>query len=264
MLLEVALRALDGGDLLCARDDRAHVRLPLRTGNEVDKPLVLRRKQEEGATKERVRTRGKDGDLSVGGPALSIAQRKVNLGTLRATDPVRLHLLYALGPAGELLEVVEQLLSVIGDLEIPLLKIALLGLRPAAPALALGHLLVGKNGLARRAPVDRALLAVNETALPELLENPLTPTVVIGIARLDQAIHVVGEAHALHGCKRLVHVLIGPLGSLRVVLDGGVFRRKAERIEADGMQHVKTAHTGLARHGVADGVVARMPHMQVA
>ena len=48
------------------------------------------------------------------------------------------------------------------------------------------------------------------------------------------------------------------------MLDGGVFRGQAKSVEADGMQHVETAHAGLARHSVADGVIACMPHVQVA
>ena len=47
------------------------------------------------------------------------------------------------------------------------------------------------------------------------------------------------------------------------MLDGCVLGGKAKGIEADGVQHVKTTHASLARHGIADGVVARMAHVQV-
>ncbi len=63
---------------------------------------------------------------------------------------------------------------------------------------------------------------------------------------------------------RLVDVLVRPLGSLRVVLDGGVLGRQAKGIEADGMQHVVAAHAGLTGHGIADGIVARVAHVEVA
>ena len=45
------------------------------------------------------------------------------------------------------------------------------------------------------------------------------------------------------------------------VFDGRVFRRHAERVPADRMQDVKALHTFIARHDIADGVVAYMPHM---
>ena len=228
---------------------------------------VLGSQDKEGDAKKGVGTRGEDGDLTLvalDGLAILVAQGKVDLGALGTTDPVGLHLLDALGPAGELLQVIEQLLRVLGNLEVPLLQVALLGLGAATPALALGDLLVGQNGLAGGAPVDRVLLAVDQTLFPHLLKNPLTPAIVVGAAGLDHAIQIVGEAHALHRGERLVHVLVRPSGSLRVVLDGGVLGGKAKGVKADGMQHVVAAHAGLTGHGIADGVVARVAHVQVA
>ena len=49
-----------------------------------------------------------------------------------------------------------------------------------------------------------------------------------------------------------------------VVLDGGVLGRKAKGVESDGVQDVIAAHAGLSRHGVTDGVVAGVAHVQVA
>ena len=266
VLLEGALGTLDGRDMLGVLDDLSDGLLVLRALDELVQTSVLGSQDKEGDAKEGVGTRGEDGDLALvalDGLAILVAQGKVDLGALGAADPVGLHLLDALGPAGELLQVVEQLLGVLGDLEVPLLKVALLGLGAAAPALTLGDLLVGQNGLAGGAPVDRVLLAVDQALFPHLLKDPLTPAVVVGAAGLDHAIQIVGEAHALHRGKRLVHVLIRPGGSLRVVLDGGVLGRQAEGVKADGVQHVKAAHAGLTGHGIADGIVARVAHVQV-
>ena len=267
MLLEGTLGTLDGGDVLGVLDDLGDGLLVLRALDELVQARVLGSQDKEGDTKERVGTRGEDGDLALvalDGLAILVAQGKVDLGALGAADPVGLHLLDALGPAGKLLQIVEQLLGVLGDLEVPLLKVALLGLGAAAPALALGDLLVGQNGLAVRAPVDRVLLAVDQALFPQLLKDPLTPAVVVGAAGLDHAIQIVGEAHALHRGKRLIHVLIRPGGSLRIVFDGGVLGGQAKGVEADGVQHVVAAHAGLTGHGIADGVVARVAHVQVA
>ena len=264
VLLECALGTLDGGDMLGVLDDLGHGLLVLRALDELVQTGVLGSQDKEGHAKQGVGTRGEDGDLALvalDGLAILVAQGKVDLGALGAADPVGLHLLDALGPAGELLQVVEQLLGVLGNLEVPLLQVALLGLGAAAPALALGDLLVSQNGLAGGAPVDRVLLAVDQALFPQLLKDPLTPTVVVGAAGLDHAIQIVGEAHALHRGERLVHVLIRPGGSLRVVLDGGVLGRQAKGIEADGVQHVIAAHAGLTGHGIADGIVARVAHV---
>ena len=267
VLLKGALGALDGRDMLSALDHLADGLLVLGSLDKLHQALVFGGEQEEGVAEQGVRTGGEDGDLALvagDGLAVLIAKGKVYLGALGTADPVGLHLLDALGPAGKLIQVIEELLRVLGDLDVPLLEVALLHLGVAAPAAALGHLLVGEHGLALGTPVDRVLLAVDQPALPELLEDPLAPAVVVRAAGLDQAVHVVGEAHALHGGERLVHVLVGPRSSLGVVLDGRVLGGQAEGVKADGMQHVKAAHTRLARHGIADGVVARMAHMQVA
>ena len=267
MLLEGALGTLNSRDMLGVLDDLGHSLLVLRALDELVQTGVLGSQDKEGNAKERVGTGGEDGDLTLvalDGLAILIAQGKVDLGALGAADPVGLHLLDALGPAGELLQVVEQLLRVLGNLEVPLLQVALLGLGATAPALALGDLLVGQNSLAGGTPVDRVLLTVDQALFPHLLKDPLAPAIVVGAAGLDHAIQIVGEAHALHRGERLVHILIRPGGSLRVVLDGGVLGGQAKGVEANGMQHVIAAHAGLTGHGIADGVVARVAHVQVA
>ena len=191
VLLEGALGTLDGRDMLRVLDDLGDGLLVLRALDELVQTSVLGSQDKEGDAKEGVGTRGEDGNLALvalDGLAILVAQGKVDLGALGAADPVGLHLLDALGPAGELLQVVEQLLRVLSNLVVPLLKVALLGLGAAAPALTLGDLLVGQNGLAVGAPVDRVLLAVDQALFPHLLKDPLTPAVVVGAAGLDHAI----------------------------------------------------------------------------
>ena len=48
------------------------------------------------------------------------------------------------------------------------------------------------------------------------------------------------------------------------MLDGSVLSGQAKGVKADGVQHVKAAHAGLTGHGIADGIVARVAHVQVA
>ena len=48
------------------------------------------------------------------------------------------------------------------------------------------------------------------------------------------------------------------------VLDCGVFRRQSEGVPAHRVQHVVPAHPLVARHGVADGVISHVAHVQRA
>ena len=48
------------------------------------------------------------------------------------------------------------------------------------------------------------------------------------------------------------------------MLDGGVLGGQAKSVKANGMQHVVATHAGLTGHGIADSVVARVAHVQVA
>ena len=99
--------------------------------------------------------------------------RHVELGALGAADPVALLADHPVGPV-QAVEVVEQLLGVVGDAEVPLLQVALLDHVAGALAGAVGqHLLVGQHRLAAGAPVDRGVGAVGEAGLEEAQEDPL-------------------------------------------------------------------------------------------
>ena len=90
-------------------------------------------------------------------------------------DPVGLHQLHALGPAGHLVEAVEQLVGVVGDPQVVHRDLALFDRRAGAPAAAVDHLLVGEHRLVDRVPVDDAGLLVGDALLEHLQEQPLVP-----------------------------------------------------------------------------------------
>ena len=48
------------------------------------------------------------------------------------------------------------------------------------------------------------------------------------------------------------------------MFDGSIFCGKTKGVKAHGMQYVIASHTGLASHGITDGVIARVPHMKIA
>ncbi len=117
--------------------------------------------------------------------------------------------------------------------------------------------------MASRAPVDRRALALDESSLPELEEDPLAPTVVVHVAALDRAVPVVGKTHAPERRRLLVDVRVRPLGRMRVALDRGILGRKAERVPPDRVQHLEAGHGGLPGDHVTDGVVAHVAHVDV-
>ena len=51
---------------------------------------------------------------------------------------------------------------------------------------------------------------------------------------------------------------------MAVLLSSRRFRQATERVPTHGMQHVIAAHPHVTRQGVADGVVAHVPHVQLA
>ena len=149
MLLARRSLAVDARDLLGGLLELLERGLALGAGNELGGKRALGRKQEEAHAKQRVGARREDGDLAVRRRhAVLVGEREVDLGALGAADPVALLRLDVLRPAGELVEVVEKLLGVVGDLEVPLGQLTLLGHGAAAPAPALDDLLVGEHGVA--------------------------------------------------------------------------------------------------------------------
>ena len=221
--------------------------------------LVLGRQGDEGDAEHRVEPRGEglDGVVQLG-------DAEGELRALGAADPVALHDAHALRPASELrLDVVHQLLSVVGDLDEPLPEVLLGDGGMAAPAVpAVHHLLVGQDGAAGPAPVDGRLLAVDQALFVHLKEYPLIPPVVVRVAGLDAASPVVAVAHALELAGHVLDVVPGPVVRLCPVLDGGVLRGHSERVEAHGVEDVHPLLAEKACEHVSHGIVADVPHVQ--
>ena len=144
----------------------------------------------EGCAVERVRACGEDAQRFAAGMMRRWCNGEVDLGTLGATDPIGLHRANRLWPVQPLKR--EQLVGVVGDLEEPLCEVALGDRGGAAPADAINtfDLFARESHLARRAPVDRRLLAIGDTLLVELQEDPLVPAEVDRIAGDDLTLPV--------------------------------------------------------------------------
>ena len=187
----------------------------------------------------------------------------LELGALGAADPVALLRDDPVGPLDEI-EVVEQLLRVVGDLEKPLLEIPLLDgvARPfAQPVL---DLLVGEHGVAARAPVDGRLGAVRQAGLEETQEDPLCPADVFGVVAADLAAPVVHAADPGDGGAQELDPLVGEAARMTTGLDRGVLGREPEAVEPHRREDGIPLHRAVPGQQITEGVVANVSLMRGA
>ena len=150
------------------------------------------------------------------------------------------------------------------DPEKPLLQLPRRHGGAAAPARAVDHLLVRENGIAARTPVHGRALAIRETALEHLQEDPLVPLVVVGKAGRDLPLPRIADPEPLELPFHVIDVFERPRLGMRAVLDGRVFRRQTERVPPERVEHVEPAHALHAGDYVPNHVVADVTHMRVA
>ncbi|KAF5028666.1 hypothetical protein DSECCO2_656680 [anaerobic digester metagenome] len=264
-LLEVVRLAHDAVHVADAFHEGAHRRGLGLSVNELFHQRMFWGKAHEGGAEHGVLPGGEHGDGTVIGRSVGPFQREHDFRADGLADPVALHAHHALGPARlQLVEVGQQFFRVVGDAQEPLGQVLLLHGGIAAPAQPFDDLLVGEHGVALGAPVLRGLLAVHQALFEEPQEELLLPAVVFGRAGGQLAPPVIRVAKAAQLGAHVVDVGKGPLGGMGAVLDGGVFRRQPEGVPAHGVQHVEALHALEARHHVADGVVAHVPHVDVA
>ncbi len=216
-----------------------------------------------GRTHQRIGAGGEDLHHTFAADAGDVVG-EADLHAARLADPVALHGLDLLGPAVQLVQTLQQLIRVGGDLEVVHRDFALLDQRARTPATAVDDLLVGQHGLVDRVPVHRAVLAVDHALLEQTGEQPLFPAVVVRLAGGDFARPVDGQAQAFQLGLHVGDVLVSPFGRRHLVLHRGVFGRHAEGVPAHRLQHVLALHALVAGDHVADGVVAHVAHVQLA
>ncbi len=178
-----------------------------------------------------------------------------------AANPVALHGLDHLGPAFEVVDVVQQLFGIVGDLDEPLGDFFLFHRGVTTPAAVVHYLLVGQHRHVVRAPVDGGGLLVDQALLVELGEEPLLPAVVIRLAGGQLAIPVITQTQHLQLVLHVFDVFVGPGRRRRVVLDGGVLGRQAECVPTYGLQHVLAIKALITWDNITYGVVAHVTHV---
>ena len=236
----------------------------LVVAGEIRHHRMLRRKLHRSRAENRIDARGKHTDRRTRRSGRAV-QFEIDQRAFAAADPVALHGADFFRPALELVEAVEQFVGILRRAHEPLFKLALLDHRVLMPpAAAIHNLFVRQHGRAFRTPVHPALLAIGQSLLEELEEEPLVPAVVLRKAGSDFARPVEGKAQAIELRLHFGDVAQRPLARRGLVLNRCIFRRQAKRIPPHGMEHVVAVHPHVAGQRIADGVVAHMPHVQRA
>ena len=249
-------RRFGGAGVLALFDKCGELRVIGRRGS---RHRMLRRHGHIGHTHHRIGTRGVDAD------ALIVFQFEVKLDTLRPTNPVALHGAHGIRPTFEIVDFVQQLFSVVGDLKEPLRDLATLHQRARAPAATFRvNLLIGENGLFNRVPVDHGHFLIGQALLDQRGEKPLFPLVVFRATGRELAGPVIAKAEIDQLLFHVADVFVSPFGRCDVVLDGGIFGRQTEGVPAHRLHDIEALHALVARDHIADGVVAHMADMQLA
>ncbi len=179
----------------------------------------------------------------------------------RAANPVALHRFYGIRPVVQLIQIAQQLVCVSGDFDKPLWDLFTLNFGVATPAAAVDHLFVGENGLIVRAPVNGRSLLVHQAFFIQLGEEFLFPAVVFRGAGRDFTAPVIAKTQRFELVFHVRDVVVRPRRRRGVVLHRRAFRRQAEGVPADWLQHVFAQHTLVAGNHVADGVVTYVAHV---
>ena len=211
-----------------------------------------------GHPEARVRTGGEHPERERRAPVPPVAtdHRQIELGSFGAPDPVALHGLDPLGPL-EGVKCLQQLVGIGGDPQEPLLKVPLHHQVTGALARPVGqYLFVSQDGLAPWAPVDWGVGPVGQAGLQEAEEDRLGPSHVLGIVAADFPPPVVDRTQADQGLFELGDPCVGENPGVCARLDGGVLRRKAERVEAERRKDAPPQHRLVANDEIPKGVVA--------
>ena len=252
-LFALGRHALDLGLLARLLDVLAHPGSMLFRRHALDQ-RVLRGQDHERRPEQSVRSRRIDAHRLARHPI----DGKVDLGAHAATDPVGLHDADLVRPLVEQGDVVEQPVCIVGDLQEPLLQVALLdlhvGMPPAAPV---DHLLVGEHGLVDRAPVDRRHRAIRQAAFQHQQEQPLRPPVVVRLAAGDLAVPVVEDSRHRQLALTFRDVFEGPGPRMQIAaLHRRVLGWQAKCIPPKRMQNLEPLHALHAREHITHHIVA--------
>ena len=121
-------------------------------------------------------------------------------------------------------------------------KISLDHLRSATLAASVRNLLVGKNGIATRAPVYGRFFAIRKILIVEFQKEPLRPFVIVGQTCFDFGVPV---EHCAHCFKLLFHggdILKSGVFGVNARFDCVIFCGQTESVESHRLEHLESLH----------------------
>ncbi len=216
---------------------------------------MLRCNHHIGGTKQRVRTGGIDPELAAAG------YPEVHLCSGGPPDPVsllQLHPLYII----HILQSIQKLFRIIGDLQHPLVLYPADHFPAAALAHAIDDLFIGKADLAGSAPVDCCFFLIRQAPFKQLQENPLCPFIVFRIRGIDFPGPVKGKAQRFHLRLKAGNILLRNNLRMNFILYGIVFSGKSKRVPAHGKQDIISLQPSLAGNDIHCGIWTGMSHMK--
>ena len=126
----------------------------------------------------------------------------------------------------------------------------------------LDDLLVGEGCPELGAPPDGFFLLIGESAVEQLLEDPLGPLVIAGIGRIHFPAPVVRKPKPLQLFSKTYDIAFCRDPWVRARFASVFFRRQPEGVPADWVQNVETAHTLVSGNDVGGRVAFRVTHVE--
>ena len=129
------------------------------------------------------------------------------------------------------------------------------------PATTVFYLFVCEDALAFITPVYVCPLFIGQAFLIHLQEYELFPAVIVWITGGQLSVPIIAETHSLELAFHGLYICFGPLGRMRVILNGRILRRHSKGVPSHGMKHILTTHPLVSRHYIANGIIPYVPHM---
>ena len=183
--------------------------------------------------------------------------RKGKLAPFAASDPVSLHRFDSVGPIDGV-ETIDQLLGIVGDLEVPLGDPFLFDDCSGALCASRDNFFVSENGLVDWVPVHCTEFSEGESAVIENLKDPLGPLVVAGVRALEGARPVETDADKVHLPLVVGGVVLDHRSRVALALDRFVLGWKSEGVEAHRVQNIVTLHEFHSAGDIGGNVVSRV------
>ena len=193
-----------------------------------------------------------------------LSQRKLHPRPFAPPDPIGLHQLHAFRPAVQPAKRFQQIRRKLRDAQEPLAELLFLDQRARTPTTPINHLFIGEHRTIHRVPIHPALLALHQPHAPEIQQQFLLTPVIFHIASREFPRPIQRKPHALQFRAHIGDIVIGPFGGVDAAFARCVFRRQAKSVPAHGVHHQMPACALIARHHIAQRVVAHMAHMDLA